>query len=135
MDNGIATLTGTVELYQYKAEAEKNALRAKGVTAVRNLFEVAGPSVADSVLQRKLAERLAYDRVGFGNIFDAITIGVENGVVTLGGHAHNYPNRDSALALVATTPGVKGVVDEAVHEKHGRARSTLSALRPFPHHG
>jgi len=32
-------------------------------------------------------------------------------VVTLGGHAHNYFNRDSALAIVATTPGVKDMVD------------------------
>ena len=38
-------------------------------------------------------------------------MGVDNGVVTLGGHAHNYVNRDSALALVATTPGVKDMVD------------------------
>jgi osmotically-inducible protein OsmY len=62
-------------------------------------------------LQAKLAEKLEYDRVGYGNVFDAIGVGVDNGVVTLGGHAHNYVNRDSALALVATTPGVKEMVD------------------------
>jgi osmotically-inducible protein OsmY len=32
--------------------------------------------------------------------------------VTLGGHAHEYPDRDSAVALAATTAGVKGVVDD-----------------------
>ena len=32
--------------------------------------------------------------------------------MTLGGHAHDYPSRDSALAAVATTPGVKELVDE-----------------------
>lgn len=110
--NGIATLTGTVGLYEYKADADKTAHKVKGVTAVRNDIEVGGPSVPDSKLQQSLGEKLAYDRVGYGNVFDAITLQVQNGVVTLGGHAHNYPNRDSALGLVATTPGVKDVIDE-----------------------
>ena len=110
--NGIATLTGTVGLYEYKADADKTVHKVKGVTAVRNDIEVAGPSVPDSQLEKSLGEKLAYDRVGYGNVFDAITLQVQNGVVTLGGHAHDYPNRDSALALVATTPGVKDVIDE-----------------------
>jgi osmotically-inducible protein OsmY len=37
---------------------------------------------------------------------------VERGVVTLGGHSHDYPNRDSAVAVAATTPGVKELIDE-----------------------
>src|SRR5580658_2430911 len=36
VDNGIATLSGTVSLYEYKADAAKRVLKAKGVTAVRN---------------------------------------------------------------------------------------------------
>ena len=111
VDNGVATLTGSVDLYEFKADAGKRVLHSKGVTAVRNQIQVAGPSVADRDLQAKLAEKLEFDRVGFGNVFDAITVGVDNGMVTLGGHAHNYVNRDSALALVATTPGVKDLVD------------------------
>jgi osmotically-inducible protein OsmY len=110
--NGIATLTGTVGLYEYKADADKTVHKVKGVTAVRNDIQVAGPSVSDSQLQKSLGEKLAYDRVGYGNVFDAITLQVQNGVVTLGGHAHDYPNRDSALGLVSTTPGVKDVIDE-----------------------
>ncbi|MGD0347225.1 MAG: BON domain-containing protein [Terracidiphilus sp.] len=110
--NGIATLTGAVGLYEYKADADKTVHKVKGVTAVRNDIEVAGPSVPDSQLEKSLGEKLAYDRVGYGNVFDAITLQVRNGVVTLGGHSHNYPNRDSALGVVATTPGVKDVIDE-----------------------
>ena len=111
VDNGVATLTGAVDVYEYKADAARAVLHAKGVTAVRNQIEVAGPTVSDQQLQAKLAEKLEYDRVGYGNVFDAIGVGVENGVVTLTGHAHNYVNRDSALALVATMPGVKEMVD------------------------
>ncbi len=112
VDNGIATLTGTVDLYEYKADATKTALHTKGVTAVRNQIEVAGPNVSDRELQSKLLEKLQYDRVGYGNVFDAISLNVQNGVVTLGGHAKDFPDRDSALALVSTYPGVKDVVDD-----------------------
>ena len=111
VDNGVATLTGTVDLYEDKSDAQKRVLHAKGVTAVRNGIEVAGPAISDHDLQSKLSEKLAYDRVGYGNVFDAITLNVSNGVATLGGHAHNYVDRDSAVALVSTTPGVKDVAD------------------------
>ena len=110
--NGIATLSGTVSLYEYKADADKATHKVKVVTAVRNDIQVAGPSVPDSQLQMKLSEKLAYDRVGYGNVFDAITLQVQNGVVTLGGSALDYPSRDSALGVVSTTPGVKDVVDQ-----------------------
>jgi osmotically-inducible protein OsmY len=112
VDNGIATLTGTVSLFEYKADAEKRVRKAKGVTAVRNLIEVAGPSVPDSELQAKLSEKLAYDRVGYGNTFNAISLSVQNGVVTLGGHARTDVDKDSAVALVSTCPGVKEVIGE-----------------------
>jgi osmotically-inducible protein OsmY len=110
--NGIATLTGTVDLYEYKIDADKRVHKAKGVSGVRNMIEVAGPSVSDKELQDKLGEKLAYDRVGYGNAFNAIGLKVENGVVTLGGHARTPWDKDSAIGLVSTYPGVKDVVDE-----------------------
>ena len=112
VDNGIATLTGTVALYEYKADAGKRVLKAKGVTAERNMIEVAGPNIPDRELESKLQERLSYDRVGYGNVFNAIGVKVENGVATVGGHARTDVDKDSALALVSTTPGVKDVIGE-----------------------
>jgi osmotically-inducible protein OsmY len=109
--NGVATMTGTVDLYEYKADADKRVHKAKGVTAVRNDIQVAGPNVPDNELKAKLSEKLTYDRVGYGNVFDAISIDVQNGVATLGGHALDYPSKDSAVGLVSTYPGVKEVVD------------------------
>ena len=108
--NGILTLTGDVGLFQYKADAEKRVSKVRGVAGVRNRIEVAGPAVPDAVLQAKLGEKLSYDRVGYGNTFNAITLSVQNGVVTLGGHARTDVDRDSAIALVSTYRGVKGVV-------------------------
>lgn len=112
VDNGIATLSGTVDLFEYKADAEKSVHKAKEVTAVRNLISVGGPNIPDSELTARLGEKLAYDRVGYGNTFNAITLNVQNGVVTLGGHARTDVDKDSALALVSTYPGVKDVIGE-----------------------
>ena len=111
--NGIATLTGNVDLYEYKVDADKRVHKVKGIKGVRNEIEVAGPSVPDQELQTKLQEKLQYDRVGYGtNAFNAITVSVHNGEVTLGGHAYGYPDKDSAVAVVSTMPGVKDLNDE-----------------------
>jgi osmotically-inducible protein OsmY len=112
VDNGIATLTGKVSLYEYKNDAANRVRRAKGVTAVRNEIEVSGPNTSDSELKAKLLEKLTYDRVGYGNAFNSISIDVQNGVVTLAGHARTDVDKDSALALVSTYPGVKDVVND-----------------------
>jgi osmotically-inducible protein OsmY len=112
VQNGVATLSGTVDLYEYKMDADKRVHKAKGVTAVRNDIQVAGPNVPDQELKAKLIEKLTYDRVGYGNMFDAISLDVQNGSVTLGGHARNDIDKDSALALVSTYPGVKDVENE-----------------------
>jgi osmotically-inducible protein OsmY len=111
--NGIATLTGSVTLYEYKKDAANRVRKAKGVTAVRNDIQVGGPTVPDNELKAKLAEKLAYDRVGYGSTpFNAISVSVENGVVTLGGHAYSDVDKDSAVALVSTYAGVKEVMDD-----------------------
>lgn len=109
--NGIATLSGTVPLYENKEDADKQAHKVKGVTAVRNDIQVAG-NVPDTEIMKKLAPQLAYSREGYGNVFDAISLNVQNGVVTLSGHAHDYPSRDAAIGYAATTQGVKEVVDD-----------------------
>ena len=112
VDQGTATLTGTVDLYAFKADADKRVRKSKGVTAVRDLIQVAGPAIPDQELWGKLVDKLAYDRVFYGNAFNAITVSVENGAVTLGGHAISYNARDSALVLASYYPGVKDVADE-----------------------
>jgi osmotically-inducible protein OsmY len=109
-DDQIVTLAGTVNLYNDKTNLEKKVKRMKNVDGVRNHVEVQS-NVPDDQLQQTLSDKLRYDRVGFGIAFNAITLGVQNGVVTLGGSVHDYPSRDSAVAIAATTPGVKDIVD------------------------
>jgi len=114
VENGTVTLTGTVDSYKQKIEAEKLARKSsREVRGVRNLIEVAGTSVPDAELQQKLARSLAYDRVGYlDSPFNVLTLAVKNGVVTLGGEVADYPAYSDALATVANTKGVKDVVNE-----------------------
>jgi hyperosmotically inducible protein len=110
--NGIVTLTGTVEVYADKQSADSRVHHRKNVKGVENMIEVAGPKVDDVTLRNKLAEKLAYDRVGYGTTaFNALTIGVQDGTVTLGGVAYGPADKDSAVSLVANYPGVMDVVD------------------------
>ena len=112
VQNGIVSLTGTVNVYAVKADAEKKARKVKSVAAVRDDIQVAGPAVPDEVLRRKLIGKIQSDRVGYGTTtFNAISVGVENGVVTLGGSAYGPVDKDYAIADASYTAGVKGVVD------------------------
>jgi hyperosmotically inducible protein len=114
--NGIVTLTGTVDVYATKEDAEHKIHHKKGVNAVQNMIQVQGggssAEISDIDLRNKLAEKLAYDRVGYGTTaFNSFTIGVQNGVVTLGGTAYGPTDKDSAVSLVAHYAGVKDVID------------------------
>lgn len=110
--SGVVTLRGTVSIYADKEDADRKTHHRKNVKAVQNLIEVAGPTVDDVTLRNKLAEKLTYDRVGYGTTaFNAFTISVQNGVVTLGGVAYGPTDKDSALSLVSNYPGVKDIVD------------------------
>jgi hyperosmotically inducible periplasmic protein len=113
VDDGIVTLTGTVGLYQEKLDAAKKVKKLANVTGVRNDITVAGETVPDGQLQQKLSKQLAYDRVGYyDNTFNYLALDVKDGVVTLSGDTLNDVAKDSALAIVARTPGVKDVVNE-----------------------
>jgi hyperosmotically inducible protein len=112
VQNGVVTLAGTVDIYSAKLDADNRAHHRKNVKGVENQIEVAGPTVEDTTLRDKLAEKLAYDRIGYGtNAFNAFTIGVDKGVVTLGGTAYGPTDQDSAISLVENYPGVKDVID------------------------
>jgi hyperosmotically inducible protein len=112
VQNGVVSLTGTVPVYAAKEDADRRAHHRKNVRGVENMIQIAGGEVDDTTLRNKLAEKLTYDRVGYGTTaFNSITIGVQNGVVTLGGVAYGPVDKDSAVSLVANYPGVRDVID------------------------
>jgi hyperosmotically inducible periplasmic protein len=112
VEDGIVTLTGTVDLYQRKLDAAKTAHKIKDVQGVRNLIDVAGPNVPDVQLEQKLATKLSYVRVGYDSAFDYFAVGVKDGVVTVEGQDRTGVGRDEALADIANMPGVEDVIDK-----------------------
>jgi hyperosmotically inducible protein len=112
--DGIVTLQGTVDRYSAKQEAERKAAGVDHVQGVRDQIEVVGKQVPDDQLREQLAEKLRYDRLGYGygNVFNALGLNVQNGYVTLTGKVRDETDKASALSLVANTPGVKGVRDD-----------------------
>jgi hyperosmotically inducible protein len=111
--NGIADLEGTVKNYATKEEVDKKAHRVKNVVAVRNNLQIAGAGeVSDQQLQQQIVKKLQYDRVGYGNAFNAISVNVEHGAVTLSGNALGPVAADSAVSLVSNFPGVQDVIDD-----------------------
>ena len=111
VEDGIVTLSGNVELFIDKVNAEKRVRKIQNVDGVRNRIQVAS-SVHDEILRDQLSNKLRYDRIGYGIVFNNLTLSVENGVATVAGKVRDYPDRDSAIAIVETTPGVKDVIDE-----------------------
>ena len=112
VEDGIVTLTGSVDLYQQKLDAAKKARKTAEVQGVRNLIAVEGKSVSDAELAAQLDRKLYYDRVGYDVAFNYITASVENGNVTLIGEARTEVAADSALALTARMAGVKDVFND-----------------------
>jgi hyperosmotically inducible periplasmic protein len=111
VEDGIVTLTGSVDLYQKKLDAAKLARKIANTQGVRNLITVAGPNVPDAQLEQKLATKLTYVRQGYDSAFDFFALEVKDGVVTVEGQDRTGVGRDEALADIANMPGVKDVID------------------------
>ncbi len=111
VEGGIVTLTGSVDVLQQKLDAARKVRKTENVQGVRNLVAVQGKDVPDAELTAQLDRKLYYDRMGYDIAFSFVTASVENGVATLNGEARTDFDRDSALALVDATPGVKDVVN------------------------
>ncbi len=113
VQGNVAVLHGSVDVFDDKEEAAKRARRVKGISMVENEIQVAGPAVPDGELQQKLLKAIQYDRVGYGTTaFNAISVAVREGVVTLGGHAYGPVDADSAVAVASNTKGVRDVVND-----------------------
>ena len=109
-EDGIVTLSGSVDLYQQKLDAGKKVRKLDKVQGVRNQVAVS-TTAPDAQLAAKLERKLHYDRIGYDNEFNFVNVAVNNGVATLNGETRTDVGRDSALSLVNNMPGVKDVVD------------------------
>jgi osmotically-inducible protein OsmY len=115
--DGIVTLTGTVDSYAKKLEAEHAAKSVAGVRAVADEIAVHigdREPVSDSDIAanavRMIRESLILPK-------DAILITVENGWLTLEGLLHWNFQRETARHLIKDLQGVRGVTNNIQLEK------------------
>jgi osmotically-inducible protein OsmY len=109
--DGVVTLTGTVDSYAKKMEAEAAAKSVVGVTAVVEQINVRfsdsfsksdGDIAKDAVKALKSTVDLPADK---------IKVTVENGIVTLGGEVTWHFQSEDAADAVSDLVGVKGVIN------------------------
>ncbi|HUY80815.1 MAG TPA: BON domain-containing protein [Acidobacteriaceae bacterium] len=112
VQGGMVKLTGTVGVFDTKNQAMQRVQHIKGVKAVENQIQVAGPSISDAELQQKVVKAVQFDRNGWPSApFNAVSVSVRNGVVTLGGHAYGPVDADTAVATASNIKGVQDVID------------------------
>ena len=107
--HGVVTLSGTVDTYTKKIEAEKAAKKVSGVRAVAMDIRV-GVSPGFKKTDSEIAEAVVNSlRLHTAVIEDRIKVRVENGVVTLEGDVEWEYQRKAAANAVEHLPGVTDV--------------------------
>lgn len=110
--DGVVSLTGEVNSYAKKIEAENAAKKVVGVKAVVEKIEVkyahswtkSSTQVADEVVAA-LKSNMSIPK-------DRITVKVEDGWVTLEGHLPWNYQREAAKIAIHHLPGVRGVTND-----------------------
>ena len=106
VDDGVVTLTGTVEFFAMRQAAERAAFRVEGVRAVANDIVVHIPGVGaptDTELAKKIADKLERN-VEVPE--DRVEVRVEDGRVILRGELDWPYQRTAAKKSVSRVPGV-----------------------------
>jgi hyperosmotically inducible periplasmic protein len=112
VQNGTVTLTGTVRTYQQKLDLEKKVAKLDKRAKINDLVTVNTEPVPDQKLQVKLQQELVDNRIGYFNVFDYLKVSVDDGVARVAGEVRLPIDKQTALAAVNNTEGVRGVVDE-----------------------
>jgi len=78
VDDRVALLQGSVETYREKMDAERLARKHHGIEGVRDFIAVQPViPVSDQELRETIANRLRYDRVGYGITFNNFEVAVK----------------------------------------------------------
>ena len=108
---GVVTLTGSVDNYAKKAQAEDAAKSVTGVKAVVEKIEINNSgwgSTSDGDIAKEIVSALKWN---FQVPNDTVKVKVENGWVTLDGELNWNFQRDAARDAVRHLNGVKGVTN------------------------
>ncbi|MFO1446924.1 MAG: BON domain-containing protein [Opitutaceae bacterium] len=113
VDDGIVTLSGTVQDSEEKALAEDTVSDLPGVTTVRNEIKIKSTyeEKSDGWMALKIRSRLL---VKANVSATSTTVAVQDGVVTLGGTADNAAQKELTAAYAKDIDGVKSVKNDIV---------------------
>lgn len=114
VNDGVVTLTGTVDSYAKKVAALQAAHRVVGVLDVANNVEVHIPHVGartDTEIAQAVRDALQWD-VFIKN--EKIATTVANGFVTLEGHVDSVYEKKDAESALKGLAGVKGVINKII---------------------
>lgn len=126
--DGVITLSGTVDSFAKKSEAEEAARRVKGVMAVVEQISIKAGDEAirgdgdlgDEILSAyQWTQEIPSDRV---------TVKVENGWITLEGDLQWNYQRDAAEQLIREIPGVKGISNNITIKSEPSAEIDKAAI-------
>lgn len=123
-NDGIVTLTGTVQDKDDKALAADTVENLPGVTKVKNEIVVKSsyPEHSDAWMAFKIRSRLLVK----GNVSAAsTTVAVQDGVVTLAGTANNSAQKELTEVYAKDIDGVKSVKNEIIIKDQAVAGQTV----------
>jgi osmotically-inducible protein OsmY len=109
--DGVVTLGGFVSSYGQKFQAEKDAKRVAGVTAVANDIEVRVPAVDERPDPEIARDAVHSIKTQLPISWENIKVIVNDGWITLEGEAEWNYQRERAEEAVRHLKGVKGVIN------------------------
>lgn len=109
--DGVITLEGTVLCWTQREDAARALRNLVGVVEVKNLVDVEPPLVPAERLRKTIADAL--DRHATKSAA-SITLGVEDGTVTISGEVGSPAERIAIEDTVRRSPGVRQVVSHLV---------------------
>ena len=112
VNNGVATLTGTVDSQTEKSDAARLAL-VSGIVGVDNRLDVGSTgvrqAVSDSGLTAKIKGKLVEDEM---TRFSDVSVTTNNGVVTLTGSVPDQEALTQVLSIARSSQGVTRVEND-----------------------
>ena len=112
VNNGVATLTGTVDTQAEKSDAARLAL-VGGIVGVDNRLDVGSKgireAVSDSGVTAKIKGQLIADEM---TRFSDVSVKTNNGVVTLTGSVPDEEALKQVLSVASSAPGVTRVEND-----------------------
>jgi osmotically-inducible protein OsmY len=108
-DQGIVTLSGTVNNILAEDRAEKIASTVKGVKGIINRLTVSAPFRADTEIEEDVRDALLWDPVTESWELSA---SVDNGMVTLNGVVDSWQEKQLASKVAKGVSGVKGIINQ-----------------------